>query len=299
MTDLDDMGLFAAVIRAQSFTKAADMSGVPLSTISRRLANLEERLGVKLVERTTRKMQLTESGKIYYDYCETVVKQAEEARQALQDLRAEPEGHLVFAATVGSDDSWGTKMLSGFLQKYPKITLEAKVIPRDVDFEEVDYDLCFAHGAKPITRHMVQSLGTTTLSLCASPRYLAGIGVPTSIDDLVNYDFIGCDTFSWDEYRPTGCENVTLKSRITTSEILIARKSAVDGLGVAYLPNLAMTPQIKNGELQLILPEYKYDLPAWMILPKDKKIARKLEVFVQYFLAQAESSAPWNFTHNN
>ena len=297
MNDLDDMGLFAAVIRAQSFTKAAELSGVPLSTISRRLANLEERLGVKLVERTTRKMKLTESGQIYYDYCEKVVRDAEEARQALLNLREEPEGHLVFAATVGSDDRWGTQMLSGFLQKYPKITLEAKVLPKDTDYEEVEYDLCFAHGDKPITRHTVQGLGSTTLSLCSSPKYLAQHGMPKSIDDLEEMDFISCEQFSWNQYRPDGCEGVNLKARMTTNELLIARKSAIDGLGVAYLPDLAMTSQVESGELQVILPEHKFHLPAWMILPKDKKIARKLEVFVKYFLTAAASSAPWNFDH--
>ncbi|MCG8314955.1 MAG: LysR family transcriptional regulator [Pseudomonadales bacterium] len=296
MNELDDMALFAAVVQAQSFTKAAENIDVPLSTISRRLANLEQRLGVKLMERTTRRLQLTESGRIYFDYCERVVNQAAEAKLALQNLREEPEGHLIFAATVGSDDSWGSELLSGFLQKYPKITLEAKVLSMDADFDAEEYDICFAHGQRPITRHQLLSLGTSSLKFCASHQYLSRRGMPIQVEDLLHHDMINCEPFAWDRYRPAGCESIQLPMRIKTSELLIARKSAVDGLGIAYLPDITLNEQLKTGEIQLILPEIQYEMPAWILLPRDKKIARKLEVFFQYFMTAAKQSAPWNFT---
>ena len=156
MVDPSGMALFAAVVRAGSFTAAARALGMPLPTLSRRIAELEGAVGTRLLERTTRTMKVTEAGQVFLQHCLQVVAQAEDAERSLQRLKQEPSGHLRLAIPFAVDDSWATLVVSGFLAKYPKISVEAKVAPAGTNPDDESVDLVvrlWRQAAHPSSGH--------------------------------------------------------------------------------------------------------------------------------------------------
>ena len=202
MLSLDDMAIYAAVVRAGSFTAAARALGQPLSSVSRRVPQLETALGTQLLERTTRLLRVTEAGEVFYLHCQQLVAQAEEAERALQRLKQEPSGHLRMALPFSVDDSWATAVLSGFLAKYPKISVEATLRPGGVDPDDETMDVVFSFGARPETHHPVIPLGTPHIGLFASPRYLQRAGVPQSPADLSQHEMVRLTTLPMEVYSP-------------------------------------------------------------------------------------------------
>lgn len=295
MSELDDMALFAAVVKANGFTRAAAAIGTPTATLSRRISALEEKLGEQLLIRTTRSLQLTEAGRVFYGYCEKVVAQHEQARNALIDLRKEPVGHVCIAATFGSDLSWGSQLATLFLSRYPKISLEAILLPEQYDLNTLDFDVAMIHGTRPETRHLTRSIGDSTMTLCASPEYLARHGIPTQPDDLQSHSLIGCRLFTRHNILPTALADYFRQPRIICNELIIARQFALDGGGIAILPHVGINRHIAAADLQPVLPQLQFPLPMWLVMPANRANTRKVEVMINFFLSEARLSAPWHY----
>lgn len=296
MIALDDMVLFAAIVKAKGFSRAAEATGIPVATLSRRLAALEARLGEQLLRRTTRNMHLTEAGKIYHGYCETIIAQAEQASQALVDLREEPIGQLSLAGTFGSDISWGGQLISDFLQRYPRISIDATMLPEVFDIDALEFDIMFIHGRKPATRHEVHSIGEVPMMLCASPAYLARKGVPADEDALATHDIILCRAFTDPLFLPGVLHSALENCRLKCNEVIIARQSALDGCGIAWLPEVVVNSYLASGALQTLLPTLTYSLPLWLVIPANRLGMRKVAVLLQHFMSWAKVSAPWRFS---
>lgn len=296
MMALDDMAVFAAIVKAKGFSRAAEVTGIPVATLSRRLAALEARLGEQLLRRTTRTMHLTEAGKLYHGYCETIIAQAEQATQALIDLREEPVGRLSLAGTFGSDISWGGQLISDFLQRYPQISIEANMLPEVFDLDTMEFDIAFVHGRKPSTRHVVHSIGEVTMILGASPSYLARKGIPEREETLTGHDIILCRPFTDPLYLPPVLQSSLKTCRLKCNEIIIARQSALDGCGIAWLPDVVVGHHLANGSLQTVLPAVTLSLPMWLIIPANRLTTRKVAVLLQHFMSWAKVSAPWRFS---
>lgn len=293
MSGLDDMALFAAVVRRGGFTAAARELDIPLSTVSRRVAQLEKRLGMQLLQRTTRSLKATEAGQLYYQHCQQLVDGAREAERALQRLQQEPSGHLRYATPFAVDDSWASSVISSFLEKYPKITLEGEVQFGAVDPDEAAVDVLLGYGARPETHHPVIGLGTMDVTLCASPAYLRRHGVPKSPEALLDHQMIHFTLLPWPEHAPPAFRSLLPEYRIATNEMLMARQVCLDGLGIAWLPAVSTHRHLAQGSLVQVLPEHSYPMPLWLIHRSRRKSSLKVALFVEHVSRMVEATAPW------
>lgn len=294
MLSLDDMAIYAAVVRAGSFTAAARALDQPLSSVSRRVQQLETALGTQLLERTTRSLRVTEAGEVFYLHCQQLVAQAEEAERALQRLKQEPSGHLRMALPFSVDDSWATAVLSGFLAKYPKISVEATLRPGGVDPDDETMDVVFSFGARPETHHPVIPLGTPHIGLFASPRYLQRAGVPQSPVDLSQHEMVRLTTLPMEVYSPPLLQGLTLNYRVTTNELLMARLTCADGLGIAWLPLISCQRFVKQGTLVPLMPELHYPLPLWLIYRSASRSTPKVALLAEHMMSLLGSPGAWD-----
>ena len=294
MLSLDDMAIYAAVVRAGSFTAAARALDQPLSSVSRRVQQLETALGTQLLERTTRSLRVTEAGEVFYLHCQQLVAQAEEAERALQRLKQEPSGHLRMALPFSVDDSWATAVLSGFLAKYPKISVEATLRPGGVDPDDETMDVVFSFGARPETHHPVIPLGTPHIGLFASPRYLQRAGVPQSPADLSQHEMVRLTTLPMEVYSPPLLQGLTLNYRVTTNELLMARLTCADGLGIAWLPLISCQRFVKQGTLVPLMPELHYPLPLWLIYRSASRSTPKVALLAEHMMSLLGSPGAWD-----
>lgn len=294
MLSLDDMAIYAAVVRAGSFTAAARALDQPLSSVSRRVQQLETALGTQLLERTTRSLRVTEAGEVFYLHCQQLVAQAEEAERALQRLKQEPSGHLRMALPFSVDDSWATAVLSGFLAKYPKISVEATLRPGGVDPDDETMDVVFSFGARPETHHPVIPLGTPHIGLFASPRYLQRAGVPQSPADLSQHEMVRLTTLPMEVYSPPLLQGLTLNYRVTTNELLMARLTCADGLGITWLPLISCQRFVKQGTLVPLMPELHYPLPLWLIYRSANRSTPKVALLAEHMMSLLGSPGAWD-----
>jgi DNA-binding transcriptional LysR family regulator len=293
MSPLDDMALFAAVVSAGSFTAAARQLAMPLSTLSRRISLLEQSLDTRLLERTTRTQKLTEAGQVYFQHCRQLVAQAEEAGRALQRLKQEPSGHLRMAMPFSVDDSWATTVISSFLAKYPKISLEAHLRPGALDPDDETMDVLFGYGARPETHHPVIPLGTPTISLFASPRYLQRAGAPQAPSDLARHEMVRLTTLPMEIYAPESLQGLTLNYRMITNELLMARLTCIDGLGIAWLPQISCQRFVRSGALVPLMPEHQYALPLWLIYRSASRSTPKVALLADHLMGILGAQGAW------
>ncbi len=293
MSPLDDMALFAAVVSAGSFTAAARQLAMPLSTLSRRISLLEQSLDTRLLERITRTQKLTEAGQVYFQHCRQLVAQAEEAGRALQRLKQEPSGHLRMAMPFSVDDSWATTVISSFLAKYPKISLEAHLRPGSLDPDDETMDVLFGYGARPETHHPVIPLGTPTISLFASPRYLQRAGAPQAPSDLARHEMVRLTTLPMEIYAPESLQGLTLNYRMITNELLMARLTCIDGLGIAWLPQISCQRFVRSGALVPLMPEHQYALPLWLIYRSASRSTPKVALLADHLMGILGAQGAW------
>lgn len=294
MASLDDMALFAAVVRAGSFTAAARAEAQPLSSVSRRIQQLEAALGTRLLERTTRSLRMTEAGAVFYQHCQQLVAQADEAERALQRLRQEPSGHLRLALPFSVDDSWATAVLSSFLGKYPRISVEAILRPGGFDPDDETMDVLFAYGARPETHHPVIPLGTPHIGLFASPRYLQRAGVPQSPEDLSQHEMVRLTTLPLDVYGPAALQGLSLNYRMITNELLMARLTCIDGLGIAWMPLISCHRFVQQGTLVPLMPELRYALPIWLIYRSASRSTPKVALLAEHLMGLLGQQGAWD-----
>lgn len=175
---LDDALIFTRVVELHSFTQAAHSLGMQKSTVSRRIALLEERLGVRLLNRTTRKLRLTEVGQAYYERCRQIMVDFAEAEQAVMQLQQEPSGLLRITAPIEFGQLFLGKVLGTFMSQYPQITAEVEITSRDVDPLEEGVDIAIMVGQPQDSTLIARKLFENGRRLCASPAYLATHGTP-------------------------------------------------------------------------------------------------------------------------
>src|SRR5215470_7164846 len=180
--DLNEIAVFTRVVQAGSFTAAARLLGMPKSTVSRKVAELEERLRARLLQRTTRKLSLTDAGRTYFDYGVRIVNELEAAEAAVGSLQEKPRGLL--RVTAGVNNTWLGEIVAEFLKRYPEVQLEMLCTGRSVDLVEERFDLGIRAGALADSSLVARSLGSATWFLVATPAYLKRRRRPRTPDDL-------------------------------------------------------------------------------------------------------------------
>ena len=289
---LDEMATFVEVVNTGSFSKASEKTGVPLSTVSRRIADLESRLNTQLLYRTTRKQRLTDIGKVYFSHCSQMLREAEAAEMAVQNLKAEPSGLLRVTTPYVFEDPFASNMMQSFLQKHPKIEVDYVVSQRKIDLIEEAFDCALLPGHLNDSSLRTKGLGTFKVIYCASPEYIKLYGEPDLKKDLAKYHFVKLLYPDWINV-PIHEIDYVLSCRMTTNDIYVARRSAVGGIGIACLAQTFIQKQLKEGALKQVFPGIEMEVPFNLVFPSNKQFTTKLRAFIDHITAYIEKYAPW------
>jgi DNA-binding transcriptional LysR family regulator len=263
MQDLNDMLYFAEVVDAGGFAAAGRSLNIPKSRLSRRVAELEARLGVRLLQRTTRKLSLTQAGELYFRHCVAMREQAEAADEAVQRVRSEPRGTLrVTCPTTLTQTSIGP-LVPRFLAQHPQVRIDMTVTNRVVDLvqEGVDVALRVRPSLDDSGSLVVKNLGPTHSLLVASPQLLERQGVPSTIDELARLPSVAMTAAdgrsSWHLVGPGGAETEFVHRPVFTADDLLTLKFAVlQGTGMSVLPDYMCTDELRRGDLVHVLCDW-------------------------------------------
>lgn len=289
MVDLNEMVLFARVVSRGSFTEAARELGVPASTLSRKVAALEERLGLRLLERTTRQLRLTDAGGVYYERCQRLARDAEEADHSVMALQASPRGVLRVTAPPFFAEAFLAPALSDYSKRCPEVQVVMSLNDRLVDLVAEGFDLAVRVAAGFSDSSLVlRRIGRTSAAPCASPAYLQAHGVPRSLAELsqhriVGYSFEAGGEFFWRFVDDDGeARRVELTPRIVVNSFWMTRELCRSGEGIAMLPASLAGPDLASDRLVRVLPGVKTrPLDVAVVMPSARQTPPKVRMFME------------------
>lgn len=288
---LDGMVIFSEVVVSGSFTQAANNSGHSTSYISKEVNKLEERLGVRLLHRTTRTLSLTPEGEVYFQQCQQIIDDAKQAENAVSGKQGEPKGTLKISCPVSFALSNLKPILAKFTAKYPKINLELDLNDRKVDMVSEGFDVLIRASVQMedsnlISRRIMRSYGVTI----ASPGYLKEHGVPSHPSELMHHKTI---TYShlkqphvWEFTDPDNQQHhVSLTCNVTTNSPEMELALCLAGQGITRLPYFNLTNEIETGELVELFPDFKKkEIDIYMIYPSRKHMSAKVRSFIDFVM---------------
>lgn len=263
MQDLNDMLYFAEVVERGGFAAAGRALGVPKSRLSRRIAELEARLGVRLLQRTTRKLSLTEVGSAYLRHCQAMRDAAQAAQETVAQVQSEPRGTVRVSCPVTLSQTVLAPLMPHFLARYPQVRVEMQVLNRPVNVVEEGMDVVLRVRAslEDSASMVVKRLDVTQQILLASPEYLARMGTPQSPQDLLQHQVLSMSAFEgvahWRLRSETGTEvQLQPPTRYVADDMMTLKLAVLGGAGVCYLPDYMCKPEMANGELVQVLPQW-------------------------------------------
>lgn len=281
---------FNCVVETGSISEASRLFDIQPSSISRQLVALEAELGVRLLNRTTRSVGLTEAGQTFYRYSQRVVAELEEAKKAVNDLQESPRGHLKVSMTVGFGECVVLPLLTKFRQQYPEINVELELTERVVDFVDENIDIAIRSGRLPDSNLIAKRLADNNFLLCASPEYLEGkeaLKSPTQLIDFdcIRYGYAGWrDWFLMEDGVPT---RLTIKPNLTINTVNGQKQLVLNHAGLALLPLWAVHDELRNGTLIQVLPDFvfsPYDVMSatYALYLKRELVSPKIRVFIDF-----------------
>lgn len=263
--DLNDLYLFNKVVSLNGFTAAAKALGIPKSKISRRLTNLEDALGVRLLQRNSRSIGLTDAGAQLYEFSQQIVLNAEEGEAAVRDSIGEPNGSVRVSVPDEITRAVLSKIIPKFLSMNPKVTLNIEVTNRIVNLIEDGFDLVIRGGDSSLedsSTIVCTKISRVDWALVCSPRYIKVHGVPRNIDELASLSFLiyssmGRSSFPVRFVNRNGLtQSFNLKSKLACNNHNVLKEAAISGLGITSLPLYSCYEEISDGRLVCILPEW-------------------------------------------
>lgn len=274
--DLNDVALLVRVVQTGSFSAAARERGVPVSTVSRHIARLEAVLGTRLLERTTRRLRLTDAGRNYFAHAERGVDDIAQGTDQVRELQKEPRGRvrimapLIFSGAI-------TRSLYGYLAKHPGVAIDLELGQRPVDLLGEGFDVAVLSHKIDSTDFVARELQPTTRKvLFASPSYLAAHGVPRRVEDLARHDCIAMPaagasaaldgTVTWTLARGSDKRRITLKPRFFVNEPNAARNAVLAGLGIGLFPEARGNEDVTAKRLVRVLASYQAEASSLYLL---------------------------------
>lgn len=265
MEDLNDLYFFASVVQHNGFSAAARATGIEKTRLSRRVADLEKRLGVRLLQRSTRSLALTDAGRRFYERCQAAVEGAQAAYDSVAELQKEPSGTVRLACPIVLAQSYLAPILPGYMASHPKVSLLIDATDRDVNLIEERFDL--ALRARPqiddVAGLVAKTLGTARRILVASPAYLKSMGSPDNVDDLSRFATLcrAADVFEgrarWELTRGDSTKSTLHHTpQLVSNDLRLQLEAATHGIGIALLPEPIVAASIKSGLLVHVLPEW-------------------------------------------
>lgn len=289
--DLNRVAAFVRVVETQSFTAAAQLLGLPKSSVSRAVSKLEQDLGVTLLRRTTRRLSLTEAGMLYLGRAREALQLLSEARNAVVEADEEPRGSVRLTATADPSGRMLAAPIARFVRQYPRIHVELVITPRHVDLVEEGVDLALRAGKVDDVSLAGKRIDATPLKLYAAPSYLARRGAPRRLKDLARHD---CVLFRgvrgaarWSLSSPGGSESVTVHGPVNADDFPLVARFACEGLGVALLPRVLAMPWLVSGELAPVLPSYQVNSGAfYLVYPASRQLPQRVRLLRDFLFQE-------------
>jgi DNA-binding transcriptional LysR family regulator len=285
MDKLVAMKTFVRIVDAGSLTAAANALDTSLPTVVRSLAALERQLGVSLLNRTTRRIHLTDDGSQYLEHCRAILTAMQEAEETLVARRSEPQGKLTVSASVLFGRRYITPIVSGFLGRHPNVSAELMFVDRLVNLVEEGVDVAVRIARLKDSSLMTTAVGRVRRVVCANEHYLRRHGTPQMPNDIRNHRCIrhtGLNPHDEWQFR-VGQRQVSIpvRSVVVCNEIESALDACVNGLGLGMFLSYMAAPHIRSGKLKYVLEKFESDpIPVQLVYPQSKLQSSKVRMFV-------------------
>lgn len=287
MDKLNAISVFCRVIETQSFTQAAAQENISVAMASKLVSQLEEQLKTRLLQRTTRKIVPTEAGLIYYQHCQPILMELEEADASISNLSTSLQGNLVVSVPMDFGLRFIAPNLPHFIQANPNLHVEIEYSDRRVDLVAEGYDVALRIGYLQDSSLVARKIATSSLHFVASPKYLATHGTPQTPEELEHHDCllykaIGNQVY-WEFAKQNDIQRIKMRSKLVCNNGVTLTRLAKAGLGIINSPHFLIDDELANGELVEILSEYRQQkLDLHIIYPHRRHLAAKVKAFVEF-----------------
>ena len=287
MLDLNDIALFVQVVHAGSFAAAARRLGIPANTASRRIQQLEQQLGLRLMQRSTRRLTLTDAGATFYARCADQVEALAEAAQELGEGSQIPSGKVRVAAPADFFNWFLMNWIAEFLAAHPKVRLEFVLSDARADLIGEGIDVAIRGGKVLEPTLVARRVGTNRSTLVASPACLAERGTPESVEALSGHDCIAVPPASgrtvWRLDGPDGSVETEVAGRFYANTAQALLNAVLAGLGIALLPDVMTSPHVRAGELTEVLPGHGLDgIDVYLVYLSRRQLPRAVSAFIEF-----------------
>lgn len=283
---LDDIEIFCMIAKNKSFSKAARALRISPAIATRRLAKLEEKLGVRLMNRTTRQVTLTEAGQLYYDDVRIIIENLEIANKNINSLKHEINGEVKIGLPVSITHLYVMPSLREFLAEYPDLKINLFNGNYLLALLEKGFDLIMHCGELPDSGFHYKKIGMWEKVICAAPEYLERQGTPSFPEELIDHNCLDhADNFNitWRFQEKGRLKDIEVKGNVSLNSSIDLCNLAVKGLGIVYLPSFTVKHKIKTGELVSILDSYRPPpLPMYLVYPSNKYMSQKVRVLIDF-----------------
>jgi DNA-binding transcriptional LysR family regulator len=274
---------FVHVAETESFTQASKKMLISTAQVSRQISALEKRLNIKLFYRTTRKVSLTEEGRVFYQHCRGVLDGLDEAERAITNLQIKPQGKIKLTAPVTFGEQKILPLVNNFMKKYQDVEVSAYLSNQQFDLVEEGYDLAIRLGKLSDSTMMAKKLGKRTNYLCASPEYIGKYGIPLSLSELNKHSCLLGTLDYWHFTDSARERNLRVSGRLRYNSGVSLADAALKGLGIVQLPDYYVQEYLKSGELVSVLDNFREpDGGIWAIYPQNRHLSPKIRLLVDY-----------------
>ena len=301
MENLTDIAVFVQVVESGSFTAAADHLGLSRPVVSKYITRLEEQLGARLLNRTTRRLSLTEAGRAFFARSQRGLQEIEAAEAEVSRLQETPRGKLKLNAPMSFGILHISPVLPDFLARYPELSVEMSLEDRQVDLVEEGYDLAIRIAELPDSSLVARRLAPCRHVVCASPEYIEKYGTPHTPHDLRRHNVLTYryqdSPSEWRFITPEGrFVSVPVTGSIQMNNSLALRESVLRGAGIMLTPSFIVGTDIKSGNLQVLLSNYcTQEISIYAIYPERRHLSPKVRAFIDFMKDHLSDPPYWDY----
>jgi len=299
MDRLNSMTIFVEVVNGHGFTAAANKMSLSRAQVSKSVMQLEQHLGIRLLNRTTRRISLTDIGRIYYERCKTILQDIEEIEGIAMEQASKPHGTLTLSAPTSFGTLHLNEAIPHFLKKYPEVQITLKLADRFVDVVAEGYDLVIRIAELEDSSLIARKIAPCKRVFCASPEYLNKNGIPKVPQDLAIHhcliysNELKADT--WVLHGLEGIESIKVNGPVCADNGDVLRSSAVAGLGITLLPTFIISDDLRTGRLHQVLSNYSPpEISIYAVFPSRRYLSAKVRTFVDFLSDYFGEEPNWN-----
>ncbi|MBB3064354.1 LysR family transcriptional regulator [Limibacillus halophilus] len=299
MDTIDGMRTFVTVVKEGSFTAAAGRRRMSTALVSKYVGQLEDHLGVRLLNRTTRSLTLTEIGAAYFERCQQILDDLDELESSVQDRHASPRGTLIISAPVTFGELYLTDVVARFLAAHPDVRIDLNLTDRFVNLVDEGVDVAIRIAELEDSPLIARRLAPARIVVCASPVYLKRRGALRYLNDLEKHDCIVDRNFRsgslWQFKEDGKQKSIQVDGRFTVNNAASVRRMLLADMGVGLIPTFAVGPDIRQGRLKILLDAYEgSNLGVYAVYAHNRHLAGKVRAFVDFAVKCFGASPEWD-----